>query len=97
MFLSALAYAYAVAGQPVEARELLERVKSLSEQRYVAASFIALAHIGLNEIDEAFAWLQKAVEQHDPWVTLIAPFPIWDPLREDPRYTDLLRRMNLEP
>ena len=97
MYLSALGYACAYTGKQAEAREILRESKLLSERRYVAASFIAMVHVGLNEIDEAFAWLQKAVEQHDPWVTLIAPFPIWDPIREDPRYTDLLRRMNLEP
>ena len=97
MYLAVLGHAHARAGQTLEARKILQEVKTISEQRYIAASWVALVHLGLNETDDAFDWLQRAVEERDPWITLIGVYPIWDPLREDRRYGDLVKQLNLEP
>ncbi len=51
----------------------------------------------LGEKDLAIEWLTKAVEERDNYVTWAKVYPLLDPLRDDPRFQDLLRRMNLEP
>ncbi len=58
-------------------------------------AFIAsYAHLG--EKDEAFEWLEKAFEEGQE-MTNLKVHPIWDPIRDDPRFPDLMRRINLEP
>jgi hypothetical protein len=56
---------------------------------------MALIYTGLGEKDKAFEWLEKAFEEHA--VGDIKAWPPFDPLRPDPRFADLLRRMNLQP
>lgn len=53
-------------------------------------------HIGLDEWDDAFQWLDRAVETRDPLVMPIKTYPFLDPVRTDARYHALLRKMNLE-
>jgi serine/threonine-protein kinase len=60
-------------------------------QMYVVARYYTY----LGEIDEAFACLEKAYHQRDPFLHMLSFSSSWDPLRDDPRYQDLLRRMNL--
>jgi TolB-like protein/Flp pilus assembly protein TadD len=79
-------YAYAVAGESHKAREFIERFEKLSDARS-----IALVYVGLAENDLAFEWLEKAYHLQDRYLYQIASFPIWDPLRDDPRYEDFLR------
>jgi hypothetical protein len=51
----------------------------------------------LGEKDQAFAWLEKAYEQRLTTMKFINTDPVWDDLRSDTRYGDLVRRMGLEP
>jgi hypothetical protein len=62
---------------------------------YVSPSTFALCHVGLDDWDAAFAWWDRAVEARDPIIMPIKTFPFFDPVRGDPRYGALLRRMNL--
>ncbi|MBI3693865.1 MAG: tetratricopeptide repeat protein, partial [Acidobacteria bacterium] len=95
--ISYLGLAYARSGDRVAARKVLDNMMAERSRRgYFPDSWIALVHLGLGDDDRAFEWLGKAVEEHDPWLIYIKR-PLWDPLRSDPRYTDLLRRMNLAP
>ena len=57
----------------------------------------ASIYLGLGEIDAAFDWLDKAVEERDTGLLLIPASPLLKPLRSHPRYHALLRKMNLEP
>ena len=66
----------------------------MSSQRYVAARCIAEIHVGLDDLDEAFAWLDKAFSQRNGWLIHIRENPRYDRLRADARYLDLVRRMN---
>ncbi|MGH9850766.1 MAG: winged helix-turn-helix domain-containing protein [Blastocatellia bacterium] len=91
-----LGYAYAAAGRRSEAIKALDELKELSKQRYVPSSFIACIYVGLGEKDLAFAWMEKAYEEHDSKLNFLKVDPIFDSLRSDPRFTDLLRRMRLE-
>ena len=92
--LAGLAQAYAVAGKRDEAHRVVNQLKALSKQRYVRPYWTATIHAGLGEREEAFAWLERAFEAHDPFLGSLNVDPSLDPLRSDPRFPDLLRRMN---
>ena len=79
---------------------MLDQLNELSKQKYVPAGFMAIIYVGLGEKDKAFEWLEKTYEDH--FVAAegagdIKVNPAFDPLRSDPRFADLLRRMNLQP
>jgi eukaryotic-like serine/threonine-protein kinase len=96
--LSELGYAYGVAGRSAEARKVLDQLNAISEQKYVPAISRVRVYVGLGDKEKAFEWLGKAYEDRSigsSFVT-IKMDPIYDPLRSDPRFTDLLRRMNLQ-
>jgi serine/threonine protein kinase/Tfp pilus assembly protein PilF len=92
-----LGYAYAVAGRRAEAQQVLDKLNELSKQKYVPAVSMARIYVGLGEKDKAFEWLEKAyLDGSIGGGTGIAVDPIFDPLRSDPRFMDILRRMNLQ-
>jgi len=96
--LTGLGYGYAVTGRRAEAEKVLDKLKELSKQQYVSAVWRAKIYAGLAEKDKAFEWLEKAYEDHSiVSVGYIKTNPMFDPLRTDPRYADLLRRTNLQP
>jgi eukaryotic-like serine/threonine-protein kinase len=99
LLISGLGYAYAVTGRKAEAQRVLDQLNEISKQKYVPALYSAGIHVGLGEKDKAFEWLEKSYADRSIGVGLEAPKvdPIWDPLRSDPRFADLLRRMNLQP
>ncbi len=93
--LSDLGYAYAVTGRRAEALRVLDQLNELSKQKYVQAVLRARIYAGVGEKDKAFEWLEKGFE--DRTLPAIKVDPTFDPLRSDPRFADLLRRMNLQP
>jgi tetratricopeptide (TPR) repeat protein len=86
-----LANALAVAGKREEALKVLDRVEYVPWRTFGAA----LVHTGLGEKDEAFRSLEKAIELRPHFVAALKVDPRFDSLRQDPRYPNLLRRMNL--
>jgi len=95
--LAQLAHAYAVAGKRTQAEKLLAQLQAESKKSYVFPSTIALLYVGLGEKDRALAWLEKAYAERDPELGGLKVSPEFDPLRSDPRFQDLLRRMNFPP
>jgi serine/threonine protein kinase/tetratricopeptide (TPR) repeat protein len=97
--LSGLGYAYAVAGRRAEAQKMLDQLNAISEQKYVPAISRVGVYVGLGDKEKAFEWLAKAYEDRSigSSFAVIKADPIYDPLRSDPRFADLLRRMNLQP
>jgi TolB-like protein/Tfp pilus assembly protein PilF len=93
--LPKLGHAYATAGRCDEARAVLDQLNALSSQRYVSPYDIALVHVGLQEYDEAFTWLQRAFEQRSLWLGYLNVEPQLDSLRSDQRFQGLLRRADL--
>ena len=57
---------------------------------------IAVIYAGLNDKDSAFLWLEQALKNHEGYMALVKVEPMLENLRDDPRYTDLLRRMKLD-
>jgi hypothetical protein len=85
-----------MAGLKREAQDVLKELDNLARQnRYVSSFSRATVHIGLGETSLAFRWLETAYEERLWYLGLLAVDPLFDRLRADPRYTDLLRRMNL--
>ncbi len=87
-----LGYAYAVAGKREEAVKTLEEL--LEQGKGVQPTGVAQLYGALGEKDQAFAWLEKAYEEHDGWLAMLKVDPHFDSLRDDPRFQSLLRRMN---
>ena len=93
-----LAYAYAMAGRRDEALKTLAAQHSLAKQRDDVSPYnFAIIYTGLGDKDRAFEWLEKCIAERTPLVYRLKVRPMFDPLRSDPRYPELLRRMNLEP
>lgn len=88
-----LGYAYARAGNRAEARNVLDELKHRSKGN--SWFYIAAIYAGLDEKGEAFAYLNKAYEQREQGLAVMNREPMFDALRSDPRFQDLLRRMNL--
>jgi len=88
--------AAAISGQEEYWQWTLDYWKRRSEQGYVSPETLGRIHAALGEKDQAFEWLEKAYQAHALSLMFLTD-PVLDPLRDDPRYHDLLRRMNLEP
>ncbi len=97
MDVAALGHAYAVSGQRTEARKALQKLEQLARQRYVSNYDRALICVGLGENDRALAWLERAFQERSPWMIHLKDDPRLDPLRADPRFPDLVRRVGLPP
>ena len=67
---------------------------ALAEERYVLPYGFALIHTGLGELEEAFEWLERAYQDRNGRMAFLQVDPRLDPLRDDPRFQDLLSRMN---
>ena len=96
-FVSALGHAYAISGQRRMAEESLARLKEQAKQRYVSPYDIAVIYIGLQERDQTWKYLELAYQDRSYWIIFLRVDPRFDAIRGDPRYQDLLRRMNLTP
>ena len=93
-----LAWVYAKSGREREARQILETAKPLADQGEYPARWVAYIHAALDEKDEAFHWLGKAIDEHDGQAFMnLRADRRWDSLHNDPRWNDLLLRINLEP
>lgn len=95
--LALLGYAYASAGKDDEARAILKEFDSGAVKRPASQIETAMIYIALGDRDRAFEWLEKAYEERAWQLGFLNVEPIFDPLREDPRFTDLVRRVNLVP
>ena len=90
-----LVYAYAVAGRRSEAERELERLKQDSKQRYMDPANFTMVYLGLGDKEQTFAWLEREYMEHSVGLTSLKVNPAYDPLRSDPRFADLMRRIAL--
>ena len=89
-------YALAKSGRQTEARAVLEELLKSSTNRFVSPYNIALIYNGLDERDETLAWLERGFAQREPKTVFLKVEPKWNNLRSDPRFIDLIKRMNLQ-
>ncbi len=90
-----LGHTYAAAGQRTEALKLLAEMKALSARQYIRPYGFGVLYTELGERDLAFEWLNRAVDEHDTFVSNLAAEQRFDSLRPDPRFALLLRRLGL--
>lgn len=92
---AALGHLYGIAGKTARARSIFNELTTRASQRYVPAYDIALVCAGLGWKDQALGYLSRARQERSGWMTYINVDPRLDPLREDPRFIDLLQHMRL--
>lgn len=85
----------ALSGDTKKAEDELQGLIELSKQRYLSAYHIAAIYVGLKDKDRAFEWLERAFQERADWMPFLKVDPRFDSLHSDPRFVDLLRRMNL--
>ena len=88
---------YARNGQRDKALETLKELDRLAEHRFVTPFCQALVYLGLRENNKAMDWLEKAYEERSVWMGWLKVEPIYDPLRSDPRFQALYKKMNFPP
>lgn len=97
LMLALLGHAYAVSGKRAEALKVLADLEQLQGQRYVSPYTVAAIYTGLNDRDQAFKWLETAVEERDIWLMNLKVDPVFANLRNERRFTDILARIRLRP
>ncbi len=90
-----IAHVLAISGKRSEALIELAKLQERAKRQYVPPYDIALIYVGLGENDKAFAWLEKAYDDHSTEMIYFKVDPLLAPLHSDPRYQNLLRRMKL--
>ncbi len=93
--LGTLGYAYAVIGRSEDAEKIIVELSELSKQRYVNPYFTAVIYAGLGKKDLALDWLDKAYEERSEPLVYLKSEPIFDLLREEPQFLDLMKRIGL--
>ena len=94
-YWSSLAYIYGRAGRQAQARRALARAEHLVRHSQSAPQPLLLAYVGTDRKDQAIALLQEACSEHSNAVVPIKVDPIYDSLRSDPRFQEILRRVGL--
>jgi len=93
--LALLGYAHARLGERNEALHMIEELRALEKRNFVPAFSFALVYAGLEDKDQAFTWLEKSCDERFNRLAYVKVEALWDPLRSDPRFADLLRRIGL--
>ena len=92
--VACLGEAYAAAGLCDEAQRILERLNEPSKQRCVTPYFVARIYAASDKNGEALDWLEIAYRERAEFTPLLKTDPRFDDLRPNPRFQDLMRRMN---
>jgi DNA-binding winged helix-turn-helix (wHTH) protein/TolB-like protein/Tfp pilus assembly protein PilF len=92
-----LGHAYAASGKTAEAKQVLTDLQQLQGQRYVSPYTVAAIHAGLGDDEQAFKWLERAVEERDIWLMNLKVDPVFAKLRSKRQFTDILARIRLRP
>jgi TolB-like protein/Tfp pilus assembly protein PilF len=93
--LGVMGMCYGLAERKAEANKVLAELLELDRRRYVTPVALVQVYIGLGDNDQAFAWLEKAFQERSYLMSFLKVEPMVDPLRSDPRFDDLLRRIGL--
>jgi TolB-like protein/DNA-binding winged helix-turn-helix (wHTH) protein/Flp pilus assembly protein TadD len=95
LYLAQVAVAYASAGKKSEALQIVAQLQSISNTQYVSPYGLAQIYAALSDREQTFKWLQTAYDDRAVWMSYLAVDPVFDSLRADPRFQDLLRRVHL--
>jgi Flp pilus assembly protein TadD len=95
LILGLLGYTYGIAGNRLEAERVLKQLQELPVNRPYLATSLAAVYTGLADKDQAFHWLDEAWRNRDSWIIFLKVDPQWESLRSDPRFDQLLERLDL--
>jgi serine/threonine protein kinase len=88
-------YLHALLGERSRALQMIEELSALSKLRFVPGFYFALVYAGLEDKDQAFRWLEKSCDERFIRVVYLNIEAFWDPIRSDPRFADLVRRVGI--
>jgi len=94
-YIDVLGAAYARAGRRSDALRILAELKRRKQHGYVAAGSFLIVYLGLGENEQAFAWLEEAYKEQSNILQFVKVHPLFDPLRADPRFAEIVRRVGL--
>ena len=97
IFLMIAGVAYAKSERRPEAFQCIEKLAAIGQTQYLMSYRVAFVYAALGEKDKAFAELENAFAEHDWWLDRLKFEPMLDPIRNDPRFADLVKRMGLMP
>jgi hypothetical protein len=92
-----LGAAHAAAGDLDAAQKILHELKERSKERYTSPYLLGRLYAALGKKDEAFHWLETGHQNRAEWMVLLKTEAGFDCLRSEPRFQDLMRRMNFPP
>src|SRR5437867_4517049 len=90
-----LGWLLARSGRRDEAEATLRKLEAARERGYVSAVAFAILHIGLGNLSSALDWAERAYDERRGWLAYVNVNPIFDPLRNEPRFAALVRKMGL--
>jgi tetratricopeptide (TPR) repeat protein len=93
--LSGLAWVYGLAGRKHEAQRLIDELTEIARHRYVRPTLFVSPYLGIGDKEAALTWMERGVEEHDLGLVNPKVYPSLDPLRSEPRFQAMVRRMNL--
>ena len=90
-----LGHAYAVSGRKADALKELSKLQSATKRRYIPPSYFAIIWMGLGDNKQALTWLDQGYEDRSEHMLYLGLEPLIDPIRSDPRFTMLLKKVGL--
>jgi TolB-like protein/Tfp pilus assembly protein PilF len=93
--ITSLGHAFAASGNQVEAQRVLAELKELSRRRYVSPYGIAMIYAALGNKEQAFQWLERAYEERNTELVFLKVDPRADPLRDDPRFQEFVKKVGI--
>src|SRR6184192_3114151 len=91
-----LGYAYAISGDRPKAEQMLRELEEMAKRQYVSSSAFAAIYLGLGEKEKALGWLDKAYEDQESACWLLKVDPIYDSVRNEPRFQAILKKVGLD-
>jgi eukaryotic-like serine/threonine-protein kinase len=95
--LALMGHEYAMSGDKQKALQTISHLQQLAARTYVPTIYVALVYTGLHDLDHAFEWLDKATKERCEYLIYLPSEPLADPLRNDPRFSQLLKHLGLKP
>jgi len=91
-----LGYSLAAAGDPSYAREVAAQLEEKVKTEYVSSVELAITYIALGEKERALSWMERTVDERRGWAAYLRVHPIVDPLRGEPRFEAIIKRMRFD-
>jgi len=93
--LGMLGLAYGLAERKADALKIVTELLELNKTRYVTPAALVNVYLGLGDKEQAFVWLEKAYQERSNYIAYLKVFPILDPIRNDRRFADLVKKVGL--